>query len=128
MTICPRYKQVIIITCLARLNYINFVKNISTAINILDKEICKYNVPVVDLIKIQSNDSFKIFVSAFLSARTNDKTTVKVCEGLFSKEESFKKIRKISVSKLEKLIYPVGFYKVKAKNVLKMFLKKPVKH
>lgn len=64
-----------------------------------------------------SNDEFKVFVSVLLSSRTKDKTTEKVCDKLFTIVNSFEDINKLSIEELEKMIKPVGFYKIKAKNL-----------
>ncbi len=84
---------------------------------ILDKEIPKYNVPVIDLIKVQTNDPFKILIATILSARTKDSTTHNAAEKLFSKIKTFDDFNKFSQLQIEKLIYPVGFYKTKAKHL-----------
>jgi endonuclease III len=74
-----------------------------------------FRTPVVNLIKVQSNDPFRILIATILSARTNDLITAKVTEKLFNKIKSFEELEKLSIKELEKLIYPVGFYKNKAK-------------
>lgn len=94
--------------------------NIDKIVKILEKEVKSYKVPIVDLIKIKTNDPFKILIATILSARTNDKTTSVVCEKLFSKVKNFKNLDKLSVKQIERLIYPVGFYKTKAKHLKKL--------
>ncbi len=86
-------------------------------VKILRKEVKNYNVPIVDLIKVKTNDPFKILIATILSARTNDKTTSVVCSNLFKKVKNFEDLSKLSVKQIEKLIYPVGFYKNKAKQL-----------
>ena len=51
-------------------------------VKILRKEVKNYNVPVVDLIKVKTNDPFKILIATILSARTNDRVTSVVCSKL----------------------------------------------
>ena len=85
--------------------------------SILKKHVKDYKVPVVDLIEIQTNDPFKVLVATILSARTKDETTVKVCERLFEKVKDFRDFDKLKQSEIEELIYPVGFYKTKAKHL-----------
>ena len=94
--------------------------DISKIYSILKKETKNYKAPVVDLIEIQTQDPFKVLVATILSARTKDETTVKVCEKLFSKVKNFKDFDKFKQSEIEKLIYPVGFYKTKAKYLKKL--------
>ena len=87
---------------------------------ILAKEFKKHKMPVVDLISIHTNDSFKILIATILSARTRDETTSAVCRRLFSKVKNFKDLSKLSVKQIEKLIYSIGFYKNKAKFLKQM--------
>ena len=80
-------------------------------LNRLDREI-KIK-PVVS----RMDKKFKILISTILSARTKDEITEKVCEKLFSKIKDFEDLRKIDLKELENLIYPVGFYREKAKRL-----------
>jgi len=91
--------------------------NIDKVYKILKKEVVNYDVPVVDIIQIQTKDPFKVLVTTILSARTKDEVTYLAAKRLFTKVENIKDLKKISKKKLEKLIYPVGFYKTKAKNL-----------
>ena len=88
--------------------------------DILKKEVKKYKVPVVDLIEIQTKNPEKVLIATILSARTKDKTTVKACERLFKKVGKIRDLEKISLKELKKLIYPVGFYKNKARYLKKL--------
>ena len=89
-------------------------------VKILKKEVKSYNVPIVDLIKVKTNDPFKILIATILSARTNDKTTSEVCSKLFLKVRKFEDLEKLTIIQIEKVIYPVGFYKNKAKQLKKL--------
>ena len=86
-------------------------------VKILEKEVKDYNVPIVDLIKVKTNDPFRILIATILSARTNDKTTSVVCAKLFKKVRKFEDLENLTVKQIEKLIYPAGFYKNKAKQL-----------
>ena len=86
-------------------------------IAILKKEVVKYDVPVIDLIKIQTDEPFKILIGTILSARTKDSMTAKVLERLFEKVKSFDDLENLSENEIASLIYPVGFYKNKAKHL-----------
>lgn len=52
-----------------------------------------------------------------MSARTNDDTTLKAAERLFKVAPNLKKLSELSEPEISKLIYPVGFYKTKAKHI-----------
>ncbi len=83
--------------------------------DLLLEEVAGYKVPVVDLIKLQTDDSFKVLIGTILSARTKDETTVQASRRLFSKVKKPKDLEKLSVSEVERLIFPVGFYRNKAR-------------
>ena|SRR3989344_3612488 len=87
---------------------------------ILKKETKKYKVPVIEFIKVQKKDPFRILIATILSARTNDRTTAEVCKRLFKKVKNFRDLDKLNVKEIEKLIYPVGFYRNKAKSLKKL--------
>ncbi len=78
-------------------------------------EVADKKVPVVDLIAVQTKDPYKVLVATILSARTKDETTAKAAAKLFKKAANLQQLAMLSTEKLEKLIYPVGFYKNKAK-------------
>jgi len=72
-------------------------------------------------------DDYKILISTLLSSRTKDETTFKAAERLFKKAPNFKKLNLLKEKEIETLIYPVGFYKTKAKHLKelsKIILKK----
>jgi endonuclease III len=72
------------------------------------------HTPIIDLIKIQTNDPFKILVGTILSARTKDEVTAKACAKLFAKVNQATDLNKYSLQEIEELIFPVGFYRQKA--------------
>ncbi len=84
-------------------------------LNILAEEVQKYQVPVVDLIAVQTKDPFRILVATILSARTKDETTAKASARLFKKVSGLDSLADLDEATIAKLIYPVGFYKNKAK-------------
>jgi exodeoxyribonuclease III len=72
-------------------------------------------VPVVDLIAVQTKDPFKVLVATILSARTKDETTAKSAAKLFNKAPDVKGLANLSEEEIAQIIYPVGFYKNKAR-------------
>lgn len=95
-------------------------KDISKVLQILRKESKKWDVPIVTLTSVSSKDPFKVLISTILSLRTKDETTAEASHRLFKKADTPEKIGKLSEKELQKLIYPVGFYRVKSKNILKV--------
>jgi endonuclease III len=93
--------------------------DINTVYRILKKEFAKNRVPVVDLIEAQTKDPFKILVTTMLSARTKDQTTSAAVQRLFKVVGVPDDLDGLTIRALEKLIFPVGFYHEKAKNLKK---------
>ncbi len=89
-------------------------------LNILAEEVRNYQVPVVDLIAVQTKDPYKVLIATILSARTKDEVTAKAANRLFKKAPDLSSLALLSAAALAKLIYPVGFYKTKAKHLEKL--------
>ncbi|MGH7875379.1 MAG: endonuclease III domain-containing protein, partial [Candidatus Binatia bacterium] len=93
-------------------------RQIHTAIRILRREVPKWQTPVVTLIAEASESPFKVLISCILSLRTQDSTTALASRRLFALADSPARMIKLSVQQIEKTIFPVGFYHVKARNIL----------
>jgi len=91
------------------------VIDIDNILSTLIEEVRYYQVPVVDLIAVQTRDPYRILVATILSARTKDETTAKAAARLFKKAPDLKSLAGLDEQTITKLIYPVGFYKNKAK-------------
>jgi Predicted EndoIII-related endonuclease len=90
------------------------LKTFEKAFRILKKKV-KWNAPVVAFMGRNGNDPFKILISTILSLRTKDQTTAQASDRLFKVADTPEKILKLSENEIEELIYPVGFYRNKAK-------------
>lgn len=90
---------------------------------ILAREFKAHRTPVIELIEAQTHDPFCVLLGTVLSARTKDECTAGAVRRLF---DYMKKkggvtpgvLAKIRLETLEKLIFPVGFYRMKAKHLL----------
>ena len=72
-------------------------------------------LPAVEKIsESQKEDPFQILISTLLSARTQDATTLAASTRLFSKARTPAAMAKLRTSQIEKLIYPVSFFRNKA--------------
>jgi endonuclease III len=75
-------------------------------------------LPAIEKISdTQSEDPFQILIATLLSARTQDATTHAASTRLFRRARTPRSMARLSVEELEKLIYPVGFYRAKAQYV-----------
>jgi endonuclease-3 len=91
---------------------------IHAAIKILRREIRQWQEPVVGVVARESaRDPFRILISCLLSLRTKDKTTSEASARLFALAHSPAALLKLSQRSIERAIYPVGFYRTKAKAI-----------
>jgi endonuclease-3 len=98
------------------------VKNreIHAAVRILRREARKWQTPVVTLIAEASDSPFKVLISCILSLRTQDSTTAQASRRLFALAQSPETMVRLTAKKIEQAIFPVGFYRTKAKTILEI--------
>jgi endonuclease III len=75
-------------------------------------------VPAVEKIAQDSReDPFQVLIGTLLSARTQDATTHAASQRLFARADSPGAMARLGVRVIERLIYPVSFYRTKARHV-----------
>ncbi len=92
-------------------------KSIQTVITILAEETKKWKTPIVGKIENQFKNPYKVLISCLLSLRTKDLVTEGASYRLFSIADTPQSISALSVKRIEKAIYPVGFYRRKARTI-----------
>jgi len=88
-------------------------------LGILRENIKKFNVPIVSEVAAD-RDPYKVLISCVLSLRTKDEVTKKASLKLFEHADTANKMINMDEIQIQKLIYPVGFYKTKAKRIIEM--------
>lgn len=88
--------------------------DIESFMTMLAAEVRGYQVPVVDLIAVQTHDPYRILVATILSARTRDEVTAKAAERLFKKAPDLTRLAALPEAEIARLIGPVGFFRNKA--------------
>jgi len=83
----------------------------------LKKEYSKWKAPVVSFMAQTGKDPFRILISTLLSLRTRDQVTELASQRLFAMACTPETMAKLPIKTLERLIYPVGFYRNKAKQI-----------
>jgi endonuclease-3 len=73
--------------------------------------------PSVTLVGKRWKSPFLVLISCILSLRTKDETTLPASERLFRLADTPQTMLKLSLAAIEKAVYPVGFYKTKARTV-----------
>jgi endonuclease-3 len=89
---------------------------IDDIVTILKRENKKYIVPIVTIVSM-TKSPFMVLISCLLSLRTKDKVTAEASNRLFKLANNPEKMLGLSIKNIEKAIYPVGFYKTKAKRI-----------
>ncbi len=89
---------------------------IDNIVTILKRENKKYIVPIVTIVSM-TKSPFMVLISCLLSLRTKDKVTAEASNRLFKLANNPEKMLGLSIKSIEKAIYPVGFYKTKAKRI-----------
>jgi endonuclease-3 len=84
----------------------------------LARAITGLELPAVEKIsEEQAEDPFQILIATMLSARTQDATTHAASTRLFRAARTPRRMSRLSVAQIERLIYPVSFYRHKARYV-----------
>ncbi len=87
---------------------------------ILRRETPKWQTPIVTLMAETYASPFRVLISCILSLRTQDATTAAASHRLFAVADTPRAMLRLTAKRIEKLIYPVGFYKTKAKTLLQI--------
>jgi endonuclease-3 len=90
---------------------------IDACVRILKREVRRWQEPIVGVVAKSSGDPFRILLSTVLSLRTKDQTTAQASARLFRLATVPKKLGSIPLRRIERAIYPVGFYRTKARHI-----------
>jgi len=96
----------------------NSYMDFSSLLATMEKEARKRNAPVYSFSKLGKNE-FQILLCTILSTRTRDKTTKMVCEKILKKIRKPQDVLRFGEKKLQNEIYGVGFYRNKARLLVK---------
>jgi len=84
--------------------------------DVLDRLARIYDVE--QFIRAHGRDPFRILIGCILSLRTKDEVSFPATERLFDRAATPRSMLKLRAKTIEKLIYPVGFYRRKAEQIL----------
>lgn len=92
--------------------------DIHIVMKLVKRAIPEWPRPFMERLAAESgSDPFKILIACVLSLRTRDQTVSEASERLFSLSVDPFSMRDVSLNALEKAIFPVGFYRTKAKQI-----------
>ena len=92
--------------------------NVHAVMRALARAIDGLELPAVEKIsERQEEDPFQVLIATLLSARTQDATTLAASTRLFKVARTPRTMAVLTVRQIERLIYPVSFYRHKARHV-----------
>jgi endonuclease III len=94
--------------------------NVEDVINLLEKELNAWELPIVSALSEEKESLFLILISTVLSSRTKDEVIAKATENIASMAVNAEDMLKLSEEEIAKAIYPVGFYRTKARAILQI--------
>ena len=92
-------------------------RDIHACMRLLKQELRRWREPVVGVVAKASCDPFQILIATVLSLRTRDQTTAEASERLFRLATTPKAMSRFPARRIERAIYPVGFYRTKARQI-----------
>jgi len=92
-------------------------ERIEKIIHALRKAVKALPTPSVTLVGKKWKNPFLVLISCILSLRTKDQTTLGASQRLFALADNPRDMLKLRVDTISSAIYPVGFYRTKARNI-----------
>jgi endonuclease III len=74
-------------------------------------------LPSVSAVAQQDSDPFRVLVATMISLRTKDEVTRKAADSLLAAAPTPQALAALPEARIERLIYPAGFYRTKAKSL-----------
>jgi endonuclease-3 len=95
-------------------------ENIHSAISILNEEYLSWKTPAVTIVAQCDGSPFKVLVSCIISLRTKDEVTAQASMRLFDRADTPDAMQAVAVEEVARLIYPSGFYRNKALQIVEI--------
>lgn len=92
-------------------------RHMAEIIRLLERELEKRELPIVSRMAVERRDPFEILISTLLSLRTKDEVTAAASERLFALASTPEGMLRLPEEKIQKAIFPVGFYRNKAETI-----------
>jgi endonuclease-3 len=75
------------------------------------------SLPSVSELARRKRDPFRVLVATMISLRTKDEVTTRSADRLLAAAGDARSLAELSEARIRRLIYPAGFYRVKARNI-----------
>lgn len=93
------------------------VRDLPKVVAALKREFESRRAPIMELVAAQTGDPFAILLGTILSARTKDACTAAAITRLLAVADTPEKLEALDVAEIGRLIFPVGFYRMKAQHL-----------
>lgn len=96
--------------------------DIDNIVKLLHKDFETNKVQHSEFVDFMENvrNPYLVLICCILSLRTNDKTTIKAAKNMLKLAKTPEEMIKVDVDTLSRAIYPVGFYKNKASQIIEL--------
>jgi endonuclease-3 len=94
--------------------------DVGRALGALRRALPGWRAPVVVAFADEDRDPFRVLVSCLLSLRTRDETTAAASRRLFALARTPAELVRLRTGRLARTIYPVGFYRTKARTLRRL--------
>ena len=91
--------------------------DIHAAMSILTETMPRFEQPLIEAMGAQHQTPFHILIATILSLRTKDTLTSVVAPRLFAAADTSATMLTLDEARIAELIYPVGFYRTKARSI-----------
>jgi len=88
---------------------------IGAVIHRLQRTKPRWNPTALAVVAARTRDPFRVLIACILSLRTQDTTTGPAAERLFALADTPEGMLRLTAARIERAIYPVGFYRTKAR-------------
>ena len=92
--------------------------DINQVIRMLRDEYCHWRTPAVTIVAQCGRSPFRVLVSCLISLRTRDEVTAAASARLFTRAAGPAEMLELTQQEIAELIYPAGFYRNKAAQIL----------
>ncbi|MGD9852811.1 MAG: endonuclease III [Nitrospirales bacterium] len=89
-------------------------EDIHIVLKLIRQTIKPWASPFLDRLFRRRHDPFLVLIGCILSLRTKDKVTEEACDRLFAIADNPISMGELSGPEIERAIYPVGFFRIKA--------------
>jgi len=86
-------------------------------IDAIEGHLTHLDPPVLRFERLIGRQPFRVLIAVLLSSRTRDTTTIPAVKRLFSRADNPREMDRLSQSEIAACIYPVGFYRQKARHI-----------